>query len=254
MASTTEATPLARLARSQGGGDDGRDGALIPLLLMDLSSRLEGHLRAWLGHWPPQHRLDVVGSPRRLQPGWNGVVYPVVGVATPEGTVLSLPPGVVDDVRSLGDDIDAVGRALPALVGRPEARFGSGVFRWCHTLVDIEPVGVWVPVDDGRVPPWLKPFNGEVLVHFDGDGRYGAGLGRKRHDRLGQELAVGTEPACRGRGLARALVAQAARRVADDGGIATYLHDPANLASARAADAAGFPDVGWRILGLPTAS
>ena len=56
--------------------------------------------------------------------------------------------------------------------------------------------------------------------------------------------------AARGRGLARRLVAQAARYVVDNGRVATYLHDPANTASARVADAAGFPDKGWSIVGL----
>jgi hypothetical protein len=32
--------------------------------------------------------------------------------------------------------------------------------------------------------------------------------------------------------------------------VATYLHDPANLASARVATAAGFPDLGWKIIGV----
>ena len=30
----------------------------------------------------------------------------------------------------------------------------------------------------------------------------------------------------------------------------TYLHDPANTASAKVADAAGFPDRGWTVLGM----
>ena len=66
----------------------------------------------------------------------------------------------------------------------------------------------------------------------------------------GHELSVGTEPAARGRGLARRLVAQAARTLLDDGIVATYLHDPANVASARVAEAAGFPRPGWRVLGM----
>jgi GNAT superfamily N-acetyltransferase len=117
-----------------------------------------------------------------------------------------------------------------------------------------DPEAVWLPPDDGRVPPWLAVFNGEVLVHLDEDGRYGAGVGRKRHDQWGQELSVATEEHLRGRGLARRLVAQAARRVADEGAVATYLHAVSNSASAKVAEASGFPDTGWWILGLPVAS
>jgi predicted GNAT family acetyltransferase len=76
----------------------------------------------------------------------------------------------------------------------------------------------------------------------------------KRHDDLGREVAVATEDAWRGRGLARALVARAARRILADGGVPIYLHGPANVASARVAEVSGFPDRGWSILGLPTAT
>jgi predicted GNAT family acetyltransferase len=76
-------------------------------------------------------------------------------------------------------------------------------------------------------------------------------VGIKHHDAYGRELAVGTDEAARGRGLARRLVAQAARRILDEGGIPTYQHDPANVASARVADASGFPDRGWRSAGMP---
>jgi predicted GNAT family acetyltransferase len=93
-----------------------------------------------------------------------------------------------------------------------------------------------------------------VLVVLDGD-TYVAGVGLKRHDDAGREIAVGTEEAARGRGLARRLVAQAARRVLDEGAVPTYLHAPDNIASAKAADAAGFPDRGWSVIGFfPTGS
>ena len=82
-------------------------------------------------------------------------------------------------------------------------------------------------------------------------GAYLAGVGIKHHDTYGRELAVGTEEAARGRGLARRLVAQAARRIIDEGGVPTYQHDPSNVASARVADASGFPDRGWRSAGMP---
>jgi len=36
--------------------------------------------------------------------------------------------------------------------------------------------------------------------------------------------------------------------------VATYLHAVTNTASARVADASGFPDTGWWVLGLPVAS
>lgn len=107
--------------------------------------------------------------------------------------------------------------------------------------------------DDPDVPAWLRPFGGEVLVVRE-DGQYVAGLGIKRHDELGQEVAVATEEPWRGRGLARALVVRAAADILRRGGVPIYLHGRGNAASARVAEAAGFPDRGWFVLGLPTAS
>lgn len=220
----------------------------------EVLDRLSRHLRAWLGAWPPTGGLTVVGSARRQEPGWDGVVRPLAGLRTPEGAVVSVPPGRVDDVRGADGDFDDLMDALAALLGRPEATPGLGVFRFATAPPDLGEVGEWVAADDPRVPPWLRPFGGEVLVVFGDDGACVAGLGVKRHDDLGREVAVATEDAWRGRGLARALVARAARRILADGGVPIYLHGPANVASARVAEVSGFPDRGWSILGLPTAT
>jgi len=45
-------------------------------------------------------------------------------------------------------------------------------------------------------------------------------------------------------------VATAARRILDEGGVPTYLHQPSNMASARVADAVGFRDRDWTVHGL----
>ena len=47
-----------------------------------------------------------------------------------------------------------------------------------------------------------------------------------------------------------ALVARLAGRILDDGAVPTYIHDPQNGASCRVAEAAGFPDRGWRAMAL----
>ena len=146
-------------------------------------------------------------------------------------------------------DVDRLVADLPATLGLPDHRMFQGTFRWSVDPAPLPDAGVWLPADDPRVPPWLHPFGGEALVALEAD-RYVAGVGVKRHDRHGHELAVVTEPAARGRGLARRLVAQAARRVVDEGAVATYLHAPGNVGSARVAEAAGFPDRGWHVLGM----
>jgi GNAT superfamily N-acetyltransferase len=100
------------------------------------------------------------------------------------------------------------------------------------------------------LPDWLRRFQSHVLVARAADGTPLSAVGIKHHDAYGKELAVGTAPGAEGRGLARRLVAQAARAVRADGGLPTYLHDPSNAASSRVAEAAGFPDRGWSAFGL----
>lgn len=225
----------------------------------EVDDRLQAHLRSWLGAWPPARPVHVVASRRRTEPGWDGAVRALNGVSTPDGAVVSVPPGAaaqvvaaVDELESAGVDdvLAALGQRLADLLDLPGARFGAGVFRWSTTPTASDDPGIWLPRDDPRVPPWLRPFNGDVLVALADDGTVAAGVGRKQHDQHGHELAVVTEDAHRGQGLARRLVAQAARRVLDDGAVPVYLHAEDNAASARTADASGFPDVGWRIIGL----
>ena len=57
-----------------------------------LDTRLYHHLVTWLGQWPAGHGLHVVGSDRRTKPAWDGEIRPVVGVGTPGGIVMSVPP------------------------------------------------------------------------------------------------------------------------------------------------------------------
>jgi GNAT superfamily N-acetyltransferase len=175
----------------------------------------------------------------------------MTGVETAAGNaVVGVDPALAPAVAAYaaGVDLDRLLPALPALLARRGVA-GRGVFRWSISPAPLPDAGIWLPYDDPRVPAWLRPFGGEVLVVLDGD-RYVAGVGLKRHDDAGREIAVGTEEAARGRGLARRLVAQAARRVLDEGAVPTYLHARDNVASARAADAAGFPDLGWSVIGF----
>ncbi len=219
--------------------------------------RLQRHLRSWLGRWPSNAGLwvDVVGSRQRERGGWDARPFPLLGLRAPGSTVLSVRRRKASAVREFARrsdvDFDDLLAALPTLLDRPDQHVHSGVYRWCERPADLPDAGNWEKADDPDVPEWLRPFGYEVLVARDPDtGAYLAGVGLKHHDRYAQEIAVGTEPAARGKGLARRLVAQATRRVMDEGAVATYQHDPANIASSRVAESAGFPDRGWRSFGM----
>lgn len=218
--------------------------------------RLAAHLRAWLGAWPPSGGVDVVAAPVRDQPAWDGRISPLVGVGSPDGVLLSVTPARADAVTRAAGSLDgaAVRRAIVDALGVGGHVIGRGVFRWSTAVAsptELSDIGDWVDPGDPRVPPWLKPFNyPQVLIAWDRDGAYGAGVGIKRHDDIGHELAVVTSEHLRGNGVARRLVAQAARRILDEGNLPTYLHGPDNVASARVADAVGFADQGWSVYGL----
>ncbi|TDB76219.1 GNAT family N-acetyltransferase [Micromonospora sp. KC723] len=216
-----------------------------------LDRRLYLHLVTWLGQWPAGPGLHVVGSRRRNRPAWDGRLRPAIAVRAGDSTVLSVPPERVAAVRALarGPETGLLA-GLPAAVGQPGWVVHRDTFRWSLAPAPLPDVGEWIDPSEPILPSWLHLFDREVLVVRDADGGYLAGVGVKRHDAHGHELAVGTAPAARGRGLARRLVAQAARRVLDEGAVPTYRHDPANLASARVAGAAGFPDRGWRSFGV----
>ncbi|MEO3868051.1 GNAT family N-acetyltransferase [Nonomuraea sp. B12E4] len=204
------------------------------------------HLRRWLGAWPPTERLLVTGSQQRTIPAWDGRVHPALGVGTPDGAVLSVPPEHVDQVAAARTRAE-----VPKLVGYGERAWFEAVYRWTDSPAPLADAGQWLPATAPGVPDWLFPFGGEVLVAVDPEtGRHLAGVGIKRHDAYGCELSVVTSPAARGRGLARRLVAQAARRVLDEGAVPTYMHAATNTASAAVATAAGFPDRGWTAFGV----
>jgi GNAT superfamily N-acetyltransferase len=225
----------------------GADGAASP----DLGDRLHAHLLAYLGAWPPSDGgVHVVGSPGRLEPGWDGSHAVAVVVKSPDTTVVSVPPDRVDAAAALADGVesDSFPADLATAAGVP-GRFSPWlVLRWSTAPAPVAPLGLWVDADHPSLPDWLHAFPGRVLAAFDDDGRYLAGVGLKAHTRWGQELAVGTDERARGRGLGRRVVAEAARAVLAHGAVPLYVHHPDNVASAHVADAAGFPDLGWRLL------
>ena len=214
-----------------------------------LPAALAAHLALWLGRWPPEGPLDVVGTDRRARPGWDGVVCPVIGVAGPGGAVLSVAGDRVAAVAELAatGGREAIRAGLAGAVGLPRHLYSERVFRWCPEPAPLAEIGTWVTPDTPGLPSWLRSFRGQVLVVRDGSGNHLAGVGIKRHDRYGHELSAVTSRRGRGHGLARRLVAQAARRVLAEGAVPTYIHATDNIPSARVAAAVGFTDRGWTL-------
>jgi GNAT superfamily N-acetyltransferase len=221
----------------------------------DTDDLLTLHLRSWVGAWPPPSTgVNVVGDPARLEPTWDGAIRKLQGVGDGRSTVIAVPPNAAEAVAdAIRDDLDraGLGDELGRILGVGPAAFGAGVFRTTDRVDPaIDDLGEWFDRQTPELPEWLAPFNGPRLVAFDDEGRPIGGVGIKIHDRFGHEIAVVTEERARGSGIARRLVATAARRILDEGAVPTYLHPPTNLASARVAEAVGFADRGWTVWGL----
>jgi len=230
---------------------DARDEIVLDIT-EESTKRLERHLANWLGAWPANDSVTVTTSPFREVPGWDGQLRPFIGISSPTSTVISVASRYFEPISDLvrKDGLEDLETQIAEVAGGKGATLRRGVFRFHQRLVAHESRGEWYSPDDPIVPEWLRPFNAKVLIAFDQERRYAAGVGCKRHDDLVFELAITTEPTHRKLGYARELVAQASEFVYSVGGVATYMHRRDNVGSAAVADSAGFPDRGWETIML----
>jgi RimJ/RimL family protein N-acetyltransferase len=221
--------------------------------------RLDQHFQWWLGGLPVPGDGQLNVTAARDEPGWDCKVRPIQGVTGPDGSVLAVSPVLArlfDGSTAEAVFADAaVANGHERLAKRLGVPVGHGmpVFRWSEEAAVGPNLGEWVDAGDVRLPDWLRPFNGGVLAVFEDD-QYVAGVGLKRHNDIAFELSVGTDPEFRGQGFATDLVAQAARAIIGAGGVPIYQHGAGNEASAKVADAAGFPDRGWFMLEIQPAA
>ena len=160
------------------------------------------------------------------------------------GAVVGVAPEQAARLRELLDGHDTVEPALKALAAELPGHMFSGTAR---TGVVIPPPAVEVTVldaSDPRLPEWVHGhFAGEAWVVME-DGEVLSTAVLKRYDERLREISVGTAPSARGRGLARSVVAAAARSVLAEGRAVLYNHAIDNDASARVAEAVGLHELG----------
>ncbi|MEV0819877.1 hypothetical protein [Nonomuraea rubra] len=65
-----------------------------------MERRLIEHLSRWLGSWPPAGASHIIGEPGRDRPARDGKIHPVLGVSSPKGGVLSVPPRTAEAVAA----------------------------------------------------------------------------------------------------------------------------------------------------------
>jgi uncharacterized protein (DUF1501 family) len=161
------------------------------------------------------------------------------------GAVVAVAPEWAAMLRRHLDGPDTVRSAMAAVAAAIPGHLFSGVAR---TGVAIAPPAAPVTVidtTDPRLPPWvLGHFTGEAWVVLGDHGEVLSTAVLKRYDDRLREISVGTAEAARGRGLARSVVAAAARAVLAEGRAVLYNHDPDNHASARVAESVGLHEFG----------
>jgi ribosomal protein S18 acetylase RimI-like enzyme len=139
--------------------------------------------------------------------------------------------------------------SVPAAMAAVAGALGGQVFSWvARTGVAVPAPEVEVAVleaTDPRLPDWvIGHFSGEAWVVLGEDGQVLSTAVLKRYDDRLREISVGTDEAARGRGLAKAVTAAAARAVLAEGRAVLYNHDPDNHTSARVAEAVGLYELG----------
>ncbi len=139
----------------------------------------------------------------------------------------------------------SLGPALSAVAGAA----GGQHFSWvARTGVAIPAPSAEITVldtTDPRLPEWvIGHFSGEAWVVLGDDGQVLSTAVLKRYDDRLREISVGTAEAARGRGLAKAVTAAAARAVLAEGRAVLYNHDTSNHTSARVAEAVGLHEFG----------
>jgi hypothetical protein len=194
-----------------------------------------------------RYRLPV----DRLAPGRVAVAeagdprMPARALARRGGAVVGVAPPWSGLLRERLDGPASLGPALDAVAGAAGGQHWSWVAR---TGVAIPAPSAEVAVldtSDPRLPDWvIGHFSGEAWVVLGDGGEVLSTAVLKRYDDRLREISVGTAEAARGRGLAKAVTAAAARAVLAEGRAVLYNHDPGNDASARVAEAVGLHEFG----------
>jgi RimJ/RimL family protein N-acetyltransferase len=194
-----------------------------------------------------RYRLPV----ERLAPGRVAVAeaahpgMPARALVRGGGAVVAVAPSFSGLLRGQLDGPGSVDRALEAVAEAAAGQHYSWVARTGVAIPAPSAEVTVIDTSDPRLPEWvIGHFTGEAWVVLDDDGQVLSAAVLKRYDDRLREISVGTSAAARGRGLAKAVTAAAARAVLAEGRAVLYNHDPENHTSARVAEAVGLHEFG----------
>lgn len=203
--------------------------------------------------------IHIVVTAKRDLPEWANWVQPIWFLAIDDAVVCSVSPACAAAVKQVTADLTNTSLLDPELLAlvhpitEPQPQ-NDGELEWvqcellCYTrstppaLLSDHTIERLQPIDE-RSRGILRNFDGGGYVVRADDGSIAAYAGIKNKGLL-QEIAVGTEPDYRRRGMGKAVVAAAVAQILHNGRVPVYWPDSVeNLASYQLAYALGFQKV-----------
>jgi RimJ/RimL family protein N-acetyltransferase len=197
--------------------------------------------------------VHVVPSERRTRPGWGGYTIPLLALSTPRGGVVSVRPEVLDRARSALGPI-RVGEPLGAVEFERLRQLAKSIVPYAYSLsghvlfADAERFhprsgrAERLDCGDTRGADLRRRFDGEIFVVRGARGEIASWAAIKLKSDDVWEIAVVTEAAYRGRGLAKEVVSAATDHILAQDRLALYVHDRVNLASAKVCRSLGYAE------------
>jgi GNAT superfamily N-acetyltransferase len=195
--------------------------------------------------------IHVIPSERRTRPGWGGYTIPILALSTPGGGVVSVRPDLVDRARAQLAVLTA-GRPIGAGEFARLQQISRATIPYAYSLsgyVLYTDAGHFRPRPsrarliertDVRGADLRRRFDGEIFAVYGIRGEIASWSAIKRKSDDVWEIAVVTEAAYRGQGLAKEVVSAATAHILEQGRIALYVHDRNNQASARVCRTLGY--------------
>lgn len=195
--------------------------------------------------------LHLVASERRGRPGWGGYTVPILALSTPRGGIVSFRPDLRQPIQtelgelpaghSLGEaDFERLRRLARRGLPYAYSLNGDVLYTDDESFRPVQGEAERLRLDDRRGIDLRRRFDGEIFVVSGARGEIASWAAIKLKSDQVWEIAVVTEPAYRGRGLAKQVVSAATGYILEAGRLALYVHDRTNHASARVCRGLGY--------------
>ena len=198
-----------------------------------------------------QPGVHVIPSERRSRPGWGGYTIPMLALSTASGGVVSVRPDLLERTRgqlalfNTGRSIGAAEFGRLQQVSRatiPYAYSLSGFVLYTDRDHFQPRPSRALPIErnDPRGADLRRRFDGEIFAIFGIRGEVASWSAIKLKSDDVWEIAVVTDAAYRGQGLAKEVVSAATAHILEQGRMALYVHDRNNQASAKVCRSLGY--------------